>query len=81
MTLPNGKCNHACVMYNKVCISPEPDELHHQDFGQSTFLGDSNNPRNRPCQQLFFPNLHLHRVCDSSPENYTEAVQQEDTVF
>lgn len=39
MTLPNGKCNHVCVMYNKVYISPEPDELHHRDFGRSQILG------------------------------------------
>lgn len=39
MTLPNGKCNHVCVMYNKVCICSEPDELHHQDFGWSQILG------------------------------------------
>lgn len=39
MTLPNGKCNHVSVMYNKVCVCPEPDELHHQDFGQSKIFG------------------------------------------
>lgn len=47
---------------------------------QSDF-GDSNNPRNQPCQQLCFPNLHQLEVCDSSPENSTEAAQQEDSVL
>lgn len=26
-------------MYNKVCVCPEPNELHHQDFGWSQNLG------------------------------------------
>lgn len=39
MTLPNGKRNHVCVMYKKVCVCPEPNELHHQDFGWSQNLG------------------------------------------
>lgn len=54
MTLPNGKCNHVCVMYNKVCICSEPDELHHQDFGRSQILGTATILGTSPASKFAF---------------------------
>lgn len=54
MPLPNGKCNHVCVMYNKVCTCPEPDELHHRDFGQGQILGVVTIPGTSPASNFAF---------------------------
>lgn len=54
MTLPNGKCNHVCVMYNKVCVCPEPNELHHQDFGWSQKLGTVTTLGTSPASNFAF---------------------------
>lgn len=54
MTLPNGKCNHVCVMYNKVCVCPEPNELHHQDFGWSQILGTVTTLGTSPASNFAF---------------------------
>lgn len=54
MTLPNGKCNHVCVMYKKVCVCPEPNELHHQDFGWSQNLGTVTTLGTSPASNFAF---------------------------
>lgn len=54
MTLPNGKCNHVCVMYNKVCACPEPNELHHLDFGWSQKLGTVTTLGTSPASSFAF---------------------------
>jgi len=41
-------------MYNKVYICPEPDELHHQDFGQSQILGIVTIVRTSPASNFAF---------------------------
>lgn len=54
MTLLNGKCNHVCVMYNKLSICLEPDEPHHQDFGRNQIWGIVTIPGTSPASNFAF---------------------------